>query len=145
MTAAGEQFFQNADRISRFHRIVNALFGDTDAALTEGLKHIRFGYTAQPFKLQITNDRQFPHLENDVNTTPRALFGKYSCSSLIEKAERDDRLQIALNLLFVVRIAWTGLNVIKNVVFSKTPVTGYIDRLNQALPLGADRTRDKDS
>src|SRR5688500_17674754 len=104
MTAAGEQFFQNADRVSRFHRIVNALFGDTDAALTESLKHVRFGHTAQPFKLQITNDRQFPHLENHVNATSRTLFRKYTCSSLIEKAKRDDRLQISLNLLFVVRV-----------------------------------------
>jgi len=50
-----------------------------------------------------------------------------------------------LDLLFVVRVAGTGLDVIKNVVFSEPPVIQNVYRFDQALILlGVNRSRGGD-
>ena len=95
----------------------------------------------QSLKLQIANDRQFLDFEDDVDAAARAFFRQYSCGCLIEKPKGKNCLKIALNLLFVVRIARTGLNLIKDIVFSEAPVAGDVNRFDQALALSINGSR----
>ena len=99
MAACGKQFFQNADRVADLYWIVNAFLGNTHAPFAKSLQHIGFRHAFQTFKLQIPNNRQFLDLEYHVDATPRAFFGQDSGGGLIEKAQCQNRLQVALNLL----------------------------------------------
>ena len=85
------------------------------------------GNALESFKLQIANDRQLFNFENNIDAATRAFFSQDASSRLIKKAERQNCLQIALDLLFVVRIAGTGLDVVKDVVFSETTIAGDVD------------------
>src|SRR5688572_11888579 len=85
---------------------------------------------------QVANDREFSNFENDVDTASWTVLGEHTRRRFVEERKRKQGLVIALDLGLAVRITGPGLNVVKNVVFSQTPITNDVDAFYEALWLG---------
>ena len=96
MTFGGEQFFQNANRVTRLYRVVDAFLGNADTPFTKSLEHVGFRHTLQTLKLQVANDRQLLDLKNDVYPAARAFFRQHTGRWSYQKTKRQNRLKIAL-------------------------------------------------
>src|SRR5205807_10585445 len=76
-------------------------------------------------------------VESYVDSAPRAVFLGGASFSLVKEAERIEGLHIALNLRFAINFAWTGLEVINDVVFAQASSADNVHVLNQARLLRA--------
>src|SRR5262245_9102705 len=135
MSAGGEQLFDDSHRVADLYGIVNALLRHADASLAKRLEHVRFLNTLQTVKCEITNNRQLFHFENDVHAAAWTVFSENTCCRFVEESQRQECLVVALDLFNVVRVAWPGLDVIKDVVFAQTTITNDIDAFNETLRL----------
>src|ERR1044071_8283335 len=79
------------------------------------------------------NDRQFLDFEDDVDAAARTGFSQHASCSLIEEGQRKKCLIVALNLFNVVRIAWSSLDVIKNVILTQTTITDDVNAFDDSL------------
>ena len=114
----------------RFHAIGQVaadsitLMDDRGLEVKDSVPQVRLLDTVQTFKLQIANDGEFADFKYDNHTAARTILGINPGFHFIEEAERQDGLQVALNLLFVERIALTGLHPVKHVFRAKPSVSG---------------------
>ena len=119
--------------VAGFDRVVDAFFGNTDAAFAKGLQKVGFSNAVQSFKLQVANNGQFFDFEDDNHAAARTFLGINARFHLVEETQREQGLHVALNLLFVERIARAGLHIIKNVFLAQSAVSDDLDILDCAL------------
>src|SRR5215211_1548651 len=147
MSARRQQLFNYAHCVAGFDRIVNALLRHADAPFAESLEHIRFLHALETFKGEVTNNRQLFDFENDVYTAARPVLNQHARQGLVEESQRKERLVVALDLIDVVNVAGPRLNVVKNVVFTQTPIASNVDAFDESLGrlrlLGYDTSRCK--
>src|SRR5215213_864786 len=135
MAAGSEQFFDNSHRIADLDRVVNILFRHADTTLAKCLEHVRFRHTLQTLKGHVANNWQLFDFEDDVDAATWTVLSQHAGCRLVEERQRQQSLVITLDLLNVVNITGPGLNVIKNVIFTQTPIADDIDAFDESLRL----------
>ena len=89
----------------------------------------------ESFKLQVTNDWEFADLEDDHHASARTFFRINARLHLVEETQRQQGLQIALDLLLIERVARSGLHVIENVFLAQSAPADDLNFLDCALGL----------
>ena len=81
----------------------------------------------ESFKLNVTDDREFYDIKSNDYAAAGAILSRYPRLDFVEETERENRLQVTLDLSGVEGIAGTRLNVVQNIVFAQTPITDNVD------------------
>jgi hypothetical protein len=93
----------------------------------------------QTLELNITDDREFFDVENNVNAAARSIYRLYAGLSFIEESKREKSLQIALGLFRAEGFARFGLHVIEQILVAVAAIALHVNRFDESLlGLGVD-------